>query len=151
MLSLWDSLRSSTQEGRIVPEWTMPYVSKRNSASMEIQGLEVLSIRDALRRRTHLSIRWRHRKILCPKRDFLQMHLQERGFFWFTSDAFLKRPILSFWDSYMRFLPGVLQARVVPERTTYCVTWRVPQRVPSSVSASRLRSDASSWEKHLRP
>ena len=28
-------------------------------------------------------------------------------------------------------------------------TWGVPQRVPSSVSASRLRSDASSWEKRL--
>ncbi len=39
-----------------------------------------LSLRDALRRSTHLSIRWRHRKILRPMRNFLQMHLQELEF-----------------------------------------------------------------------
>ncbi len=42
---------------------------------------EVLSLQDALRCSTHLSIRWRHLKILCPKRDFLQTHLQELEFF----------------------------------------------------------------------
>ncbi len=62
----------------------------------------------------------------------------------------LKRHVLSFQDSYMKFLWGVLQAKVVPERTTYHVTWGVPQRVPSSVSASRLHSDLSSWGKSLR-
>ncbi len=82
--------------------------------------------------------------------DFLQMHLQEPDFFWFMSDMFLKRHISSFWDSYMKFLQGDLQAKVVPERTTYCVTWGVPQRVPSSVSTSRLRSNSLSWEKSLR-
>ncbi len=30
---------------------------------------------------THLSIRWCHRKVLCPTRNFLQMHLQEPVFF----------------------------------------------------------------------
>jgi hypothetical protein len=55
-------------------------------------------------------------------RDFLQTHLQEPDFFWFTSDAFLKRPILSFQDSYVKFLLGGLQAKVVLERTTYCIT-----------------------------
>jgi hypothetical protein len=39
---------------------------------------------------------------------------------------------------------------VVPERATYCITWGVLQRVPSSVSASRLHSDTSSWAKSLR-
>ncbi len=34
--------------------------------------------------------------------------------------------------------------------TGYRVTWGVPQRVPSSVSASRLCSDTSSWAKCLR-
>jgi hypothetical protein len=30
--------------------------------------------------------------------------------------------VSSYWDSYMRFLRGGLQAKVVPERTTYRVT-----------------------------
>jgi hypothetical protein len=50
--------------------------------------------------------------------------------FWFTSDAFLKRNILPFWDSYVKFLPGGLWAKVVPKRTTYCITWRVSWRGP---------------------
>ncbi len=33
---------------------------------------------------------------------------------------------------------------------TYCITWGVPWRVPSSISTSRLCSDSSSWEKSLR-
>ncbi len=74
---------------------------------------------------------------------------KSQNFFWFTSDAILKRHVLSFQDSYVKFLQGDLQAKVIPERTTYCVTWGVPRRVPSSVSASRLHSDLSSWEKSL--
>ncbi len=97
-----------------------------------------------------MSIRWHHHKILCPACNFLQMHLQEPDFFWFTSDAFLKRHISSFWDSYMKFPREDLQAKVVPERTTYCVTWGVLQRVSSSVSASRLRSNLSTQKKSLR-
>ncbi len=35
---------------------------------------------------------------LRPTRDFLQTHLQEPDFFWFTSNAFLKRPVLlKYW------------------------------------------------------
>ncbi len=76
---------------------------------------------------------------------------KSQNLFWFTSDAFLKRHILSFWDSYMKILSGDLRAKVVPERTTYCITWGViPRRVPSSVSTSRLRSDSLSWEKSPR-
>ncbi len=110
----------------------------------------MLSLQDALNCSTHLNIRWCHHKILRPTRNFLLMHLQEPDFFWFMSDAFLKRHVVSFWDSYMKFLQGDLQAKVVPERTTYCITWGVPWRVPSSVSTSRLCSDSSSWEKSLR-
>ncbi len=73
-----------------------------------------------------------------------------RNFCWFTSDAFLKRHILSFQDSYIKFLQGDLWAKVVPERTNYCIIWRVPQRIPSSISTSRLCSDWLSWEKSLR-
>ncbi len=31
---------------------------------------------------------------LCPTRDFLQTHLEDPDFFWFASDAFLKKPVL---------------------------------------------------------
>jgi hypothetical protein len=41
-----------------------------------------------------------------------------RFIFWFTSDAFLKKHVSSFQDSYVKFLRGDLQAKVVPERTT---------------------------------
>ncbi len=74
MLSLWDSLQSSTHKGNST---RATHASRRNSASVEIQGQEVLSLQDTLRCSTHLSIRWRHCKILRPTRDFLQMHLQE--------------------------------------------------------------------------
>ncbi len=141
VLSLQDSLRSSTQVGRIEPLWPLhlgetwlPWKSKDKKC---------------LRCSTHLSIRWCHRKILCPTRDFLQMHLQETVFFWFTSDTFLKRPVLSYQNSYVKFLWGGLQAKVVLERTTYCACGDL-QRVPSSVSVSRLRPDTLSWAKPLR-
>ncbi len=68
-----------------------------------------------------------------------------RNFSWFTIEEFFKRPVLSYQDSYVIFLWGGLRAKVVPERTTYSVTWGVSQRVPSSVSSSILCSDASSW------
>ncbi len=71
-------------------------------------------------------------------------------FFWFMSYAFLKRPISSYWESNVKFLQGGLQAKVVLDRNTYCVTWGVLQKVSSSVSASRLCSDALSWAKWLR-
>ncbi len=117
---------------------------------MEIQGQEVLSLQDALRCSTHMSIRWRHRKFYAPHATSYRRTYKSQIFFWFTSDAFLKRHISSLWDSYVKFLWGDLRAKVVPKRTTYRVTWGVPWRVPSSISASRLCSDSSSWEKSLR-
>ncbi len=67
-----------------------------------------------------------------------------RKFFWFTSEVFLWRPVSSYWDSYVHFLRGGLQAKVVPERTTY-PAWGVPRWVPSSVSSRILHSDVKSW------
>ncbi len=55
-----------------------------------------------------------------------------RILFWFTNEAFCKRHILSHRDSYVKFLWGDLQAKVVPKRTTYCVTWGVTRRVPQA-------------------
>ncbi len=64
-------------------------------------------------------------------------------YFWFTSDVFLNRPVLSNQDSYVPFLQRSLQAKVLPERTTYRA-WGVPWIVPSSVSSRILRSDVLS-------
>ncbi len=66
------------------------------------------------------------------------------NFSWFTDDTFLRRPILSYQDSYVHSLQGGLHTKVVTERNTYC-TWRVPQQVPSSVSSRLLRSDVGTW------
>ncbi len=74
MLSLWDSLWSSTHKGNST---RVTHASKRNSASVEIQGQEVLSLQDALHYSTHLNIRWGHCKNRHPTRDFLQTYLQE--------------------------------------------------------------------------
>ncbi len=52
MLSLRDSLWSSTHEGST----RVTHASKRNSASVEIQGKEVLSLQDTLRHSTHLTL-----------------------------------------------------------------------------------------------
>ncbi len=60
MLSLQDSLWGSTHGGTT----RVTQATLRNSASVEIQGKEVLSLRNTLRCSTHPSIRWRHRKVL---------------------------------------------------------------------------------------
>ncbi len=72
-----------------------------------------------------------------------------RKFSWFISDMFLRRPLSSYWDSYVHSLQGGLRAKVVLERTTYCA-WGVPRQVPSSVSSRILCSDVASWARHSR-
>ncbi len=112
VLSLWDSLRSSSQEGRVVPGWSMclgetlllwkskdkkcclyktPYVP----APIWVLG-EVIAKFSTLRATSYRCI------------------YKSQIFFWFTSDAFLKRLILSCQDSYVKFLRGGLRAKVVP-------------------------------------
>ncbi len=122
-LHLWFSRSRSAVSTRLSTEqhpWRstrVTHASLRYSASMELQGKEMLSLWDT-HRSTHPSIRWRHCEILRPTRNFLQMHLQEpEFFFWFTSDAFPKRPVSSCQDSYVKFLQGHLQAKVVPKQT----------------------------------
>ncbi len=66
-----------------------------------------------------------------------------RNFSWFTSDVFLRRPILSYWDSYVHFLWGGLRVKMLQEKTTYHA-WRVLWQVPSSVSSRILCSDLAS-------
>jgi hypothetical protein len=117
---------------------------------MEIEGQEVLSLQDTLHCSTHLNIKWHHCKISALHATNFGCTYKNQIFSWFMSDKFLKIPISSYWDSYVHSLWGGLRAKVVPERTTYRVTWGVPRRVPSSVSSSRLHSDAPSWAKCLR-
>jgi hypothetical protein len=64
-------------------------------------------------------------------RDFIQTHLQEpEFFFWFTSDAFRKRPVSSYQDSYINFYKEIYERRWYRKRTTYCVSGGVTRRVP---------------------
>ncbi len=60
---------------------------------------------------------------------------------------FLGSQVTCFWgDPYWHIKTPmcILQANVVPERTTYHA-WRVPRWVPSSVSSRILCSDMASW------
>ncbi len=118
--------------------------SRGNSAFVEFQGQEVLFLQDALRCSTRESISWHHRKKHTLFVTSFRFTYKNQNFSWFTSDVFLWRTVSSYQDSYVPFLRGGLQAKVVPERTTYCA-WRVPQRVPLSVSSRVLRSDVASW------
>ncbi len=105
----------------------------------------MLSLWDALRPSTHTSTKVTSLRILRPTCDFLQTHLQEPEFiFWLTSDAFCKRPVLSYQGSYVKFWRGDLRAKVVPKQATYWVTWGVPRRVPQ-VS---LQADSALTRRH---
>ncbi len=48
--------------------------------------------------------------------DFLQMHLQEPDFFWFTSNAFLKRPVLLKYWLLRPFSTRKPHAKAVPSK-----------------------------------
>ncbi len=72
------------------------------------------------------------------------MHLQEPETFWFTSDAFCKRPILLKYWLLCPFFTRKSQAKALPRKDYFC-TWGVPQRVPSSVSSRILCSDVLLW------
>ncbi len=69
---------------------------------------------------------------------------RSREFSWFTSDKFLKRPVSSYRDSYVKFLWGDLRAKVVPERNTYRA-WGGLRQIPSSILSRILCSDVASW------
>ncbi len=143
VLSLQDSLRSSTHEG--VPGWlTHPWETLFlwNSKEKKCCLYETPYIAAPIRVLGNVIAKFYALCATSYRRTY-----KSQNFFWFMSDTFCKRHVLLFWDSYVKFLKGDLQAKVVPKRTTYCVTWGVSQGVPSSVSTSRLRSDSSSWER----
>ncbi len=65
-------------------------------------------------------------------------------FFWFTSEVFLKRNVLSTQDSYVLYIQGSPLAQAVP-RKDYFTHLRSPVKSTSSVSAGILRFDMMSW------
>ncbi len=101
---------------------------------MEIQGQEVLSLQVALRHSTHLSIGWHHHEILRPKRDFLQMQLQE-------PECFLVHKWLVSWETRLvisRFLREISTRRSMSKSGT-----------KKDYLSHYLRSPVKSTFKHL--
>ncbi len=65
------------------------------------------------------------------------------SFFWFTSDAFWKRPVSSYQDSYVKFYEDIYKQRWY--RNGILIAFLEESRMStSSVSIGRLRSDLSS-------
>ena len=86
-------------------------------------------------------------QILRPTRDFLQTHLHEPDFFFgFTSDAFRKRPVSSYQDSYVNFYEEIYERRWYRKWTTYCVSGEVMRRVPQA----SLQADSALTRHHSR-
>jgi hypothetical protein len=83
---------------------------------------------------------------LCLMHDFLQTHLQEPGFFWFTSNAFVKRPILLKYWLLCPFSMRKPHAKAVPSKD-YFTHLRSLAKSTSSVSAWILCSDVTSWSR----
>ncbi len=62
-------------------------------------------------------------RILCPTGDFLQMNYKsQKFFFWFTSDAFHKRPVSSYQDSYVKFYKEIYKQKWYWKQTTLRVS-----------------------------
>ncbi len=126
VLSLQDSLWNSTQEGST----RVTQATLRNSASMEFQGKEVLSLRDALRCSTKgdvIATSMPYARLLTDTPTRARI-----SFFGSWVTQFFKRPVLSYQDSYVNFLQGGLQAKVVPETDYLLRFWRSPTRVPQA-------------------
>ncbi len=89
----------------------------------------MLSLQDSPRSSTHEGVpRWRHHKFYALRATSYRCTYKSRKFFfWFTSDAFRKRPILSYQDSYVNSYEEIYERRWYQKRTTYCIYWGVTQ------------------------
>jgi hypothetical protein len=55
--------------------------------------------------------------------DFLETHLQEPEIiFWFTSDAFCKRLVSAYQDSYVKFYKDIYEQMWYQKWTTYRIS-----------------------------
>jgi hypothetical protein len=129
VLSPQDSLRSSTHKGsRRVTHTTL-----RNSASMELQGKKCCLYKTPYVAAPIRVPRWRHHEFYSLRvTSYRCTYKSQNPFFWFTSDAFRKRLVLSYQDSYVNFYKGVYEQRWCWKRTTYHVSGGVTQRVPQA-------------------
>jgi hypothetical protein len=85
-------------------------------------------------------------QILRPTSNFLQTHLTRArdSFFLFMSNAFLKRPVSSYQDSYVYFYKEIYKQRT--GNGLLIALLEESHMSTSSVSTGRLRSDSLSGE-----
>ncbi len=117
------------QHYRLIALLGWPLLPRGNSTSPRFRGLEVLSLQDSPRSSTHEGVpRWRHRKFYDLRAtSYRCTYKSKKFFFWFTSDAFWKRPISSYQDSYVNFYEEIYERRWYRKRTTYPVSGGVMQ------------------------
>ncbi len=109
------------------------HASLRNSASVELQGKKCCLYETPYIAAPIWVPRWCHREFYALRATSYRRTYKNQNFvFWFTSDAFRKRPVLSYWDSYVNFYEEVYEQRWYQKRTPHCITWGVPQRVPQA-------------------
>ncbi len=110
-----------------------PLLPRGNSAS-KLRDLEVLSLQDSLQATpTKEYHRWRHCKFYTLWAiSYRHTYKSQKFFFWFTSDVFCKRPVSAYQDSYVKFLQGDLQAKVVTEMDYLSRFWRSHAWVPQT-------------------
>jgi hypothetical protein len=98
------------------------HASRENSAS-KFQGLEVLSSKTPYEQHPWRSTRWHHRESYALRAtSYRCTYKSQEFFFWFMSDAFCKRPISSYQDSYVNFYKEIYKQRWYRKRTTYCIS-----------------------------
>ncbi len=99
-----------------------PLLPRRNSAS-KFQGLEVLFFQDSIRATATKEYKVSHRELyaLCAT-SYRRTYKTQKFFFWFMSDAFWKRPVSSYQDSYMNFYEEIYKQRWYRKWTTYRVS-----------------------------
>ncbi len=124
VLSLWDSLQSSTHGGTT----RVTHATLRNSASVELQGKKCCLYKTPYVAAPIQVPRCCHREFYAlHATSYRRTYKSQNFFFLFTSDVFCKRPISSYWDSYVNFYKEVYKQRWYWKRTTYRVSGGVPQ------------------------
>ncbi len=89
----------------------------------------MLCLRDSPWSSTHEGVpRWRHCKFYALRTtSYRRTYKSQKFFFWFMSDAFWKRPILSYQDSYVNFYKEIYEQRWYRKWTTYRVSGGITQ------------------------
>ncbi len=121
------------------------HASRGNSAFVEFQGQEVLSLQDVLRCSIRESIRWRHPKTYALQANSFGRTYKNQKFFLVHEWHVSQETHLIISRLLREFLWGDLRVKVVPERTTTYCAWGVPWQVPSSDSSRILCADVLSW------